>query len=147
MRLHVFTLAALLAAGCTAQDDAGTFNPNADAADPAPAPAPEPAPTGPSPEAPAATVPQQFRGDYAADTAACTAAGHVTHLGIDASRIAFHESSGEITAVEHRGNDIDITANLTGEGETREATYHFRLSDDGRTLTDTDHGMARQRCD
>ena len=42
-----------------------------------------------------------------------------------------------------------MVAQLTGEGETREATYRFRLSGDGNTLTDigTGMGMVRRRCD
>ena len=149
MRIHVIALALLLAAGCTAQDtDTDTTAPANDAQAPTPA-VPEPVPTPePVPEPPTTdTVPAQFQGDYAADIAACTAPGHVTRLTITDSRIEFHESSGEITAVEANGNDIDITARLTGEGETREAASSFRLSDDGLTLTDTVNGLARQRCD
>lgn len=145
MRIHVIALGLLLAAGCTAQDiDTEATAPAADAQAPTPAvPEPESAPEPPTTD----TVPAQFQGDYAADIAACTAPGHVTQLTIGDSRIEFHESSGEIIAVEARGNDIDITARLTGEGETREAASSFRLSDDGQTLTDTVNGLARQRCD
>jgi len=146
MRIHAIALGILLAAGCTAPDgadDAAAVPPAADT--------PAPAPAGVEPEAdPDAatvdTVPDQFQGDYAADGAACSSTGHVTALTIATSRIEFHESSGDITGVEARGNDIDITAELTGEGETREATYSFRLSEDGQTLTDTVNGLARQRC-
>jgi len=141
MRIHVIALGLLLAAGCTAQDT-DTAAPAADAQAPTPA-VPEPVPEPPTTD----TVPVQFQGDYAADIAACTAPGHVTRMTITDSRIEFHESSGEITAVEANGNDIDITARLTGEGETREAASSFRLSDDGLTLTDTVNGLARQRCD
>lgn len=151
MRIHMIVLGVLLAAGCTAQDSStatgATAPPVADTPATAPAPTTPPQPE-PLPEPPAAnTVPEQFQGDYAADIAACTAPGHVTRLTIGDSRIEFHESSGEIIAVEARGNDIDITARLTGEGETREAASSFRLSDDGQTLTDTVNGLARQRCD
>lgn len=150
MRIHVIALGILLVAGCTAQDstDATTAVPPA-ADSPAPAPAPAPAAVEPEAAAEAATantVPEQFQGDYAADLAACTSPGHVTALRIGTSRIEFHESSGDITAVEARGSDIDITAELTGEGETRDATYSFSLSEDGQALTDTVNGLARQRC-
>src|SRR3546814_12574241 len=92
-------------------------------------------------------VPRRFQGDYAADTPACTTPAHESRLTIGAWRIKFHESSGAITAVEGggRGGDITITTALTGEGETRQATYHFNLSDEGQTLTDNDSGMKRPR--
>lgn len=147
MRFHAVALGALLAAGCTAPDD--------DAATPAPATA-DPARTSSPPpgSVPAAAgedessiVPMRFRGDYAADTPACTTPAHESRLTIGAWRIKFHESSGAITAVEAGDDgDIAITAELTGEGETRQATYRLHLSDDGQTLTDTDSGMTRRRC-
>lgn len=147
MRIHVIALGLLLATGCTAQDT-DTAAPATDAQAPTPAvPEPEPAPEPPTTDTDTATVPAQFQGDYAADIAACTAPGHVTQLTIGDSRIEFHESSGEITAVAVRANDIDITAQLTGEGETREASSSFRLSDDGQVLTDTVNGLTRRRCD
>lgn len=146
------TLTLLLAAGCSA----GT--------DPTPAPAPEPAaatpattspdpaatpadiPAPPDADDPTTGVPVRFQGDYAANAAACTTAGHVSHLSVTATRIEFHESSGGITSAEATGNDIEITARVTGEGETRDVGYSFALSDDGGTLTDTVNGMARVRC-
>ena len=100
--------------------------------------------TAPDPEA---TVPTRFQGSYAADAAACDAPGHASHLAVGSDAITFHESSGPIIAVASGPSDITITAELTGEGETREATYRFRLSDDGDTLTDLGGGMERVRCD
>lgn len=149
IQLTTIALGVLLAAGCTAPDDDAGTAAAPDIAEPAPAPAPsgttpEPAPVD---TAPAASVPARFQGDYAADATACTSPGHESELSIEASRIAFHESSGGITAVDTRGNDIEITAQVTGEGETRDVTYSFSLSEDDQTLTDTVNGMARQRCD
>ncbi|MGH8085104.1 MAG: hypothetical protein ACREPV_07490 [Lysobacter sp.] len=149
MRIHMIVLGVLLAAGCTAQDSSTATDtpPAADSPATAPTPVTPPQPE-PTPEPPTAnTVPEQFQGDYAAGIAACTSPGHVTELTIGASRIEFHESTGDITAVDSSGNDIDITAQLTGEGETRGATYSFSLSDDQQTLTDTVNGLTRQRCD
>lgn len=100
----------------------------------------------PDPDA-EATVPVRFRGRFAADAAACDAAGDPTRLTIEGDTIAFHESAGPVTAVSSGPSDITITAELTGEGETRDATYRFRLSDDGGTLTDLDNDMTRVRCD
>ena len=93
-----------------------------------------------------ASVPSGFQGSYAADQAACDAPGDPTQLTIDEDSISFHESAGPITEVSSGPSDITITAELTGEGETREATYRFRLSDDGRTLADQAGGMERVRC-
>lgn len=93
------------------------------------------------------TVPVRFQGSFAADAAACDAAGDPTQLTIGSDTISFHESTGPVTEVSSGPSDITITAELTGEGETRDATYRFRLSDDGDTLTDLDNDMARIRCD
>ena len=139
-----------LAAGCAADDDgtaddAASPGPDAGAPpdDTPPAPEREPAP-GPEPDA---TVPARFQGSYATDAAACGATGHASHLLIGGDAVTFHESSGPITEVASGPSDITITAALTGEGETREATYRFRLSDDGDTMTDLGGGMERVRCD
>jgi hypothetical protein len=103
----------------------------------------------PPPAAGAITVPARFLGEWAIDAAACTSPGHESQLGITADRIAFHESNGTIQSVAGDDSNLTVVARLTGEGETREATYRFRLSADGRTLTDigSGTGMARQRCD
>ena len=130
----------VLAVGCADRD---TDAPDGDAAPDAAVP-----PTGgdglPSADA---DIPMRFQGRFAADTAACDASGHASQLEIDADAIAFHESSGPVTGVASGPSDITITAELTGEGETREATYRFRLSDDGDMLTDLEGGMERVRCE
>ncbi|HEU4814042.1 MAG TPA: hypothetical protein VFS99_07420 [Xanthomonadaceae bacterium] len=169
--MHFATTLALsaalaLAVGCDADRDAGAADSDAepDAALPAtdgpvdlPPPVVEPGPTpGPGGDAdpptdvdpaPDASAPTRFQGTYAADPAACDTTGHVSHLIIGSDTITFHESSGPITEVASGPSDVTITAELTGEGETRQATYRFRLSDDGRTLTDLGGGMERVRCD
>ena len=108
-------------------------------------PTPTPTPT-PPPADDTATVPARFHGNWASDAAACKVAGHESRLTIAADRIQFHESSGAVTSVASGGNDLTVTAQLSGEGETREATYRFRLSADGNTLTDAGGGMVRHRC-
>jgi hypothetical protein len=144
---------AMAAAGCSAERtpagaSADAPPPAADtgvrAANEAPAP-----PVNDVPAADATTVPARFVGEWAIDAAACTSPGHESQLGITTDRIAFHESSGTIQSVAGDDSNLTLVARLTGEGETREATYRFRLSADGRTLTDigSGTGMARQRCD
>ena len=141
MRLPTIVLGALLAAGCTIQNDTGDSR-----AAPAATGASTPDATGSTTGPKRTTVPAQFQGEYATDTRACNSPAHESRLTIGAWRIRFHESSGAIVAVESGRNALTITAELSGEGETREATYRFNLSDDGQILTDRDSGMKRQRC-
>ena len=108
-----------------------------------PSPCPLPDDDGDAPEA---AVPTRYQGSFASDAAACDAPGDPTRLTIGSDTIRFHESSGPVTRVASGPSDVAITAELTGEGETREATYRFRLSDDGGTLTDLGSGMERVRC-
>lgn len=167
-RSVALALAVALAAGCDAEPDATEATvmadaPGRDASDAGVPPAPVPPPVagpdadpgtgdghgGDDPGGDAdgdATVPSRFRGSYAANPAACDAAGNPTRLTVEADSIRFHESSGPITDVDSGPAEVTITAELTGEGETREATHTFRLSDDGGTLTDLAGGMERVRC-
>lgn len=142
MRLHPIVLGLLLAAGCSNQEQQTPASPPVDAPSPAPS-----ADTPPAAPAPVATIPTRFRGEYAADADACTSPDHVSRLAIDASHLQFYESSGTVTAVDASGDRVGITAAFTGEGEQYQATYHFTLSGDGTVLTDTDHDMARRRCE
>ena len=91
-------------------------------------------------------VPERFRGEWAADAEACDRPGEVTQLVIEDDSIRFHESEGPIASLVERGNELTLLARLTGEGETRDASYTFVLSADGNTLTDL-NGFARRRCD
>lgn len=91
-------------------------------------------------------VAERFLGRYAADADACRQASHETRLIIEPTHIRFHESSGAITDVRQGKDELSITAQLTGEGEIREASYRFRLSDGGSTLSDVGNGMSRRRC-
>ena len=49
-------------------------------------------------------------------------------------------------AVEQDGDRLTLVLRMSGEGETRDATYRFGLSNDGRWLTDLDHDLVRERC-
>jgi hypothetical protein len=147
----LLALAIAAAAGCNADHTAPSadVSPPPQASEPAPNQSTPPPPAdnpSPPPAEDTATVPTRFQGNWATDAAACAMAGHESRLTLGADRIQFHESSGAITSVASGGNDLTVTAQLSGEGETREATYRFRLSDDGNTLTDVGGGMARQRC-
>lgn len=150
MRIPMIALAALLATACAAPDD-GTADTAPAASTPAPAPAPSPEPLpgpdpAPDPGIPASTtLPVEFHGTWAATAEACS--GDVTHLVVEASRIEFYESVGEVLAVRQGSEDgIEVDLRLSGEGDTWEETYGFRLSDDGQALTDTGSGLVRVRC-
>lgn len=144
---------AIVAAGCNAEraptSDAPAppqaSEPAAPSADTTPPPSGTPDPS-PPPPAQTATIPARFQGNWASDAAACAVAGHESRLSVGPDRIEFHESSGTITSVASGDDDLTVTAQLTGEGQTREATYRFRLSNDGNTLTDSEGGMVRHRC-
>lgn len=94
----------------------------------------------------AGTIPARFLGEWNKDAAACGSASNDSRLVIATDTIRFHESSGPVQSATVDGNELTVVARLTGEGETRDATYRFRLSADGATLTDADSGLARQRC-
>ena len=147
--LATLVLATLLC-GCNAADDGDATGRAAmdDATIGAPAPsdprnASDQPPVEPEDDV---EVPQRYRGDWAADAAACERPGDVSRLHVDDDGIRFHESEGPIVSVDERDGTLAITARLTGEGETRDASYAFTLSPDGNTLTDAG-GYARQRCD
>ncbi|QSX77846.1 hypothetical protein [Agrilutibacter solisilvae] len=116
--------------------------PKPDAPPPA-APPPAPAPT-PMPPVEAA-LPARFQGTWAIDTAACAVPGHESRLVLSGDRVKFHESEGAIRSVAVNGDDVTLVAMLTGEGQTREASYRFSLSGDA-TLVDRDGGLVRTRC-
>lgn len=146
----------VLLAGCSAQPDVPTQTqsstveqPTAASTPDAPEPPAKPdAPEPPAKEAPpsSAGIPDRFQGRYALDDKACTQPGHESRLILSADRIQFHESSGPVEQVHVAGDTLHVVARLTGEGETRQATYGFALSADGRQLRDVEHGLVRVRC-
>jgi hypothetical protein len=146
--LATLALAALLC-GCDTPDDGDVSGRTAmdDATIGTPAPS-DPRNASDQPPQPEddVEVPARYRGDWAADAAACERPGEVSRLHIDDDGIRFHESEGPIVSAEERDGTLSITARLTGEGETREASYAFTLSPDRNTLTDAG-GYARRRCD
>lgn len=165
MPRHLPLIAVLALAGCSAQPDTAApaaspsaerpapDSPNSSSQPPAEAspPAAEvPAPAAPdtpsNPPSPATVVPERFQGTFALDDQACGQAGHESHLALSANRIQFHESSGPIEQAHVADNTLEVVARMTGEGETRGATYRFALTTDGRQLRDLDHGMVRVRC-
>ena len=125
-----------------------------------PAPA-APAAAPPAPGAPTgangaggdlAAVPAGFIGEWNSDPKDCGKGHGEGTLTIEAHRIFFYESGGPIEAVTVKAPGlIQIAAKLTGEGETWTDLTTFRLSADGKTLTDGSvpgegNPMSRTRC-
>jgi hypothetical protein len=154
MRLLPMTLPLLLClCACADRDTPAAPLPQASpATPPAPPAAPQtPASPAPAPTSPAAPVSQQdvpsrFRGRYAGDAAACAQPVQETALDIQARRIEFHEGAGDVIAVRSDGDEIAIDAGMTGEGETWQRTYRFRLEADDNALVDAESGLRRVRC-
>ena len=94
-----------------------------------------------------ATIPASFQGEWNTDAAACGSGSNESRLVISADTMRFYESSGPVQSASVDDNELTVVVRLTGDGETRDATYRFRLSADGTTLTDADSALARQRCE
>ena len=97
---------------------------------------------------PAATIPARFHGEWNADRAACGTGTSETRLRISADEIRFHESVGDVSAVERVGDDVvAVSATYIGEGETWQDERRLTLSPDGASLTVSGGGdLVRHRC-
>jgi hypothetical protein len=115
---------------------------------PAPAPTTQPPPPPPVPAHPdAGAAPVAFRGEWNSVLADCGTAANESRLVIQPRHVRFFESSGPITAITVTGpHEATLKVTLSAEGETVERDYHFRLSSDGATLTDTAVAFDRRRC-
>lgn len=93
-------------------------------------------------------VPREFHGEWNMRVADCGRALNDSVLEIRSNKITYYESSGPVHAVIKRGRRLALLAELSGEGETRVHAAHFRLSRDGRTLTDelSAPPLVRYRC-
>jgi hypothetical protein len=92
------------------------------------------------------TVPAGFQGLWAATEDDC-AKPTETRLVVGADHLTFYESRGPVASVEATGPDeIRIAVQLSGEGEARQATYRYRLIQNGAALFDVRSGLTRYRC-
>lgn len=98
-------------------------------------------------EATGARIPARFQGEWQRDTGNCGNADE-GRLLIGPGSVRFHESIGALQALHADDGRLDLALRLRGEGQSWEATYRFRLSEDGRRLTDlsSGNGMVRLRC-
>lgn len=114
-----------------------------------PAPAAPGVPTPPPAPTPVATLPADFLGEWNMTPADCGSSRNDSRLVIEPDRIAWWESSGPVTAVTvHGPGEIEVTTRMSGEGETWDASYRFRLDgQDSLVTTDATGGsMTRRRC-
>lgn len=140
----VAALAGLSIAACSGPTPESPAAQAAPAAAPAPAAVAAPAAATPAAATGAdgaggdqATVPAAFIGEWNSDPKDCGKGHGEGTLTIEAHRIFFYESGGPIEAVTLKSpREIAIAARLTGEGETWTDVTSFRLSADGKTLTD-----------
>lgn len=111
----------------------------------APGPAaPLPTPVASPSARPAETIPAAFHGEWNRIPGDCGTGNNDSRLRIEARRLRFHESNGEVLAVRETGRSVAVRARYAGEGETWEAERRFTLSADGKTLSAD--GMDRTRC-
>jgi hypothetical protein len=96
-----------------------------------------------------ATVPDRFRGRWAGSQAKCGVSSE-SSLAIYADRIDFYASRGRVLAVKVVSEkEVEVELESSGEGVVWRAVRRFRLSEDGRSLTDVtreDHQAVRVRC-
>ena len=151
-------LLAACSGGAPATDDAGTDTPTTPAG-------PTPAPDGSTPpannsgddgtaggDAPAATIPARWHGDWAADEAGCREPdAHIEGLTISVDELRFHESIAVPRSVETLDADsIRVESDYEGEGQQWTATQVLRLSNGDASLrVDGPDGasMTRVRCE
>jgi len=105
--------------------------------------------TGACLAAPSTTsVPRAFQGEWNMRAADCGTSLNDSVLRLHAGKVGYFESTGPVRAVVARGRELALIAELSGEGETRLHVAQFRLSRDGRTLTDVGSAppLVRHRC-
>ncbi|QIG81312.1 hypothetical protein [Stakelama tenebrarum] len=125
-------------------------NDSADAPPPAePTPEPDPSPgPDPTPDAVSGTLSERYRGLWTFKGADCGPAS-VSRLRIDAAKLVFYESVGELRGIEPAGpNAVRITLDFTGEGDSWTAAMTLTLNEDGTLRRDQEEmePMTYVRC-
>jgi hypothetical protein len=93
------------------------------------------APTA-APARPAPAIPPEFRGLWGPD--ACRGRDQDPQVRLTAHRVDYNTAGGEVLAVRRQGSHgLRITMRLIDEGMAEVTVVTFRLSADGRTLTNT----------
>ena len=121
-----------------AANEAAANRVEAVAADARPAPAPE-----------AVAIPAAMLGRWTGVTDDCADPAAPMNLRVERSRLLFHESEGQVTAVEPRGDGaVLVDADFTGEGQSWTRRLTMIPQDGGQRLRiDGDgNGVTRKRC-
>lgn len=127
-RLAALAALALLGA-CSSEEPA----PQASASQPAAATSATPS-ASPAPTAELTEIPAAFRGYWDAETGSC-ANWSDGQLTIEARRVQFYESLGEVTALSQPAPDtLVIDFAMSGEGDTWTEQATYRLLDGGQVL-------------
>lgn len=91
-------------------------------------------------------IPPQFHGEWNEDIASCGTGLNDSRLRIEATRMRFYESGGQVRGAFTQGPfEMIVVLDMSGEGETWIAAYHFVLASDGQHLS-TEDGFVRYRC-
>jgi hypothetical protein len=97
-----------------------------------------------------AKIPERFHGKWAGNQSECRRPSEST-LYIAENQFEFWESRGPVRSVKSVGTlEIEVELESTGERSTWRDSRRFRLSQDGRTLTDftrDKYHIARIRCE
>jgi hypothetical protein len=99
----------------------------------------------------APTIPQQYRGEWVSALEDCGTGVDDTRLFIGSRTLSFYESGGTVRALVSRGSfEITLILAMSEEDQTWISPKQFKLSADGRTLTDTTTqgygNLVRYRC-
>lgn len=90
-------------------------------------------------------IPDPYRGSWNLSPQDCGTESE-GRLEIEADRITFYESRGEVTRLSREGEILTTVLALTGEGTSWTETYRWQLSADGAQLTELGTGSVRRRC-
>ena len=93
-------------------------------------------------------IPRAYQGEWNMRVKDCGTSRNDSTLRLRPDSIAYFESTGPVKTAVTRGKELVLVAELQGEGETRLHAAHFRLSRNGRTLTDVTSTppLVRYRC-
>ena len=94
-----------------------------------------------------AQIPKQFHGDWGSPGRCGT--HHDGVLTIAGDKVNFYESRGRVISVKVlSATEIEVELESTGEGETNRETRLFKLSADGKSITNVMHHgtLTRVRC-
>jgi hypothetical protein len=100
-----------------------------------------------APAPPVGLVPAAFQGDWDADAAACAGPAGPGRLAITPRELRIGGARGAVvSASQMREDEISLQSMAVDPSEFWTASHVFRLSPDGRALTEPATGAVRRRC-